>query len=338
MQNFSLHGNWVDLIIILVFIFYLLEGWGRGLLLGLVDLGGFLLSFIGSLKFYNIVADLIVSNFSLSRGIANAAGFLLVGFIFELVFSTLINFLYGKVYPKFIDGLKKQKLYSYSILVNKALGLIPAMGEAVIFVAFILTLLIALPIKGSVKKDIISSRIGGILVAKTQGIESTLNIVFGQAVNETLNFITINPNPQSEEKVNLNFTQKNVSVDETAETTMLNLVNQARVQNGLRGLSLDYRLRDLARAYAKDMFARGYFSHYNPEGQSPFDRMQKAGISFLSAGENLALAPNVDLAFQGLMNSPGHRANILSPEFHKVGVGVMDGGIYGEMFVQEFTN
>jgi len=44
------------------------------------------------------------------------------------------------------------------------------------------------------------------------------------------------------------------------------------------------------------------------------------------------------LAMQGLMNSPGHRANILSPSFHKVGIGVLDAGIYGEMFVQEFTD
>ena len=66
--------------------------------------------------------------------------------------------------------------------------------------------------------------------------------------------------------------------------------------------------------------------------------MDKAGIHFQAAGENLALAPNINLAHQGLMNSPGHRANILSPDFKKVGIGVIDGGIYGEMFVQEFSN
>lgn len=83
---------------------------------------------------------------------------------------------------------------------------------------------------------------------------------------------------------------------------------------------------------------RGYFSHYTPEGLSPFDRMNAAGMSFSFAGENLALAPNVAMAMQGLMNSAGHRANILSPNFGKVGIGVIDGGIYGEMFCQEFTD
>ena len=66
--------------------------------------------------------------------------------------------------------------------------------------------------------------------------------------------------------------------------------------------------------------------------------MQKAGINYQYAGENLALAPSTSLAMQGLMNSPGHRANILSPNFHKVGIGVIDGGIYGEMYTQDFTN
>ncbi len=86
------------------------------------------------------------------------------------------------------------------------------------------------------------------------------------------------------------------------------------------------------------MLARGYFSHYTPEGLSPFDRMAKANIAFIAAGENLAFAPNVTLAMQGLMQSPGHRANILSKDFGRVGIGVLDAGIYGEMFVQEFKD
>jgi uncharacterized protein YkwD len=86
------------------------------------------------------------------------------------------------------------------------------------------------------------------------------------------------------------------------------------------------------------MFTRGYFSHYTPGGVSPFDRMADAGVTYVYAGENLALAPSTDLAMQGLMNSPGHRANILNPNFNKIGIGVIDGGIYGKMYSQEFTN
>jgi uncharacterized protein YkwD len=75
------------------------------------------------------------------------------------------------------------------------------------------------------------------------------------------------------------------------------------------------------------MFARGYFAHETPEGRSPFDRMSADGVKFMTAGENLALAPTLQVAHNGLMKSPGHRANILAKDFGRVGIGILDGGI-----------
>jgi uncharacterized protein YkwD len=115
-------------------------------------------------------------------------------------------------------------------------------------------------------------------------------------------------------------------------------VNNERTSRSLAALAFSDNLAAVARAHCSDMLKRGYFSHYTPEGLSPFDRMTEANIIFNNAGENLALAPNVDLAMKGLMQSPGHKANILSTNFHRIGVGVIDGGIYGEMFCQEFTD
>jgi len=86
------------------------------------------------------------------------------------------------------------------------------------------------------------------------------------------------------------------------------------------------------------MFARGYFAHVTPEGVDPFTRMREAKVSFLTAGENLALAPTLQIAHTGLMNSPGHRENILRPSFGRVGIGIMDGGLHGLMISQEFRN
>lgn len=338
MQFTALHGNWVDLIVILIVLFYVWEGYSRGFFLGLLDVGGFILSFAASLKFYGIFGGLLVENFSLPKGISNAVSFLLLGLLAELIFSHVLYFLYSKIYPR-ISGRMENKLLLRTLnIVDRIFGVLPAVVESAIFTAFILTLFVTLPIQGSIKKDIISSKLGGPLVGKTQGIERELNQIFGQAVNETLTFVTINPNPSSEEKVDLHFTQTIVQVDEAAENTMFRLVNEERTAQGFKPLISSVALKTLARAHAKDMFARGYFSHYNPEGQSPFDRMNKAGITFTAAGENLALAPNIQFAHQGLMKSPGHRANILSPDFGHIGIGVIDGGIYGEMFVQEFTN
>ena len=119
---------------------------------------------------------------------------------------------------------------------------------------------------------------------------------------------------------------------------MVRLVNVERKSRGFSELSVDPLLLVLARKYGANMFQKGYFSHYTPEGKSPFDRMNEDRITYLHAGENLALAPGTEIAHQGLMNSAGHRANILSPNYKKVGIGVMDGGVYGKMYVQEFTD
>lgn len=333
-----LGGNWVDLIIFIILLFYLIFGSSRGFILGFVDLLGFVVSFISALKLYSFFGTLLINNFSLSRGIANALGFFIAGiiseFIFSLVSSLILNKIYSKV-PKLINDKRRMTLLYKA---DKFLGIIPAIGEAVVFTAFILTLLVSLPVQGKIKKDIISARFGSILVAKTQGTERQLNAVFGAAVTETLTFLTINPSPSSSESIDLGFIQKEGKVDSNAENSMLTLVNLERQKFSLPTLDRSEELTSLARDYARDLFERGYFSHYNPEGESPFDRMNRANISYLAAGENLALAPNVVLAYQGLINSPGHRANILSADFGRVGIGVIDGGIYGMLFVQEFTD
>ena len=281
----ALHGNWIDLIIILLLIFYLIGGSGRGLILGFLDLGGFLFSFVSALKFYTLFGNILVDNFSIPRGISNALGFLFAGLFAEIILSFLINLSYNKFYPKIYMHLKKRRYLSFFLKLERSLGFIPVIGEALIFTAFILTLLVSLPIQGAIKKDIVSSKIGGPLVSRTSGIERQLNKIFGEAVNETLTFLTINPNPSSNDKVDLRFSQKDVKIDEAAEQTMLNLLNSERISHGLRHLSLSFQLRDLSRDYAKDMFARGYFSHFNPEGQSPFDRMEKKAIHFTARSE-----------------------------------------------------
>jgi uncharacterized protein YkwD len=118
---------------------------------------------------------------------------------------------------------------------------------------------------------------------------------------------------------------------------MFTLVNKERVKAGLSPLRFNESLRALGRSYAVEMMSHGFFSHTSAIDKStPGERAQKAGVEYQVFGENLAFSPDVYLAHQGLMNSPGHRANILSTEYKEVGIGVIDGGIYGKMFVQEF--
>jgi uncharacterized protein YkwD len=126
-------------------------------------------------------------------------------------------------------------------------------------------------------------------------------------------------------------------VDPKAEQTMFDLLNQERAQHGLATLDWDPRLQEVARAHSEEMWRLGYFAHDSPVHGSPGDRLDTAGISYRAAGENLALAPSVEIAHRGLMRSEGHRANILSPEFTRVGIGVVTTPSGSTMFTQDFT-
>ncbi|RXT08163.1 CAP domain-containing protein [Ammoniphilus sp. CFH 90114] len=121
-----------------------------------------------------------------------------------------------------------------------------------------------------------------------------------------------------------------------AEQQMLTLVNQERQRNGLSALTAHPELTRLARVKSQDMITGNYFSHQSPTHGSPFDMIRNAGVSFSTAGENIAGNQSVDGAHTALMNSPGHRANILSNEYSHIGIGIVSGGAYGNMFTQMF--
>ncbi len=123
-----------------------------------------------------------------------------------------------------------------------------------------------------------------------------------------------------------------------AEQDILRLTNQQRAQNGLGPLTIDPAISAVARAHSRDMSVRGFFDHINPDGLSPFDRMRIGGISFTTAGENIAGGPTSDIIMTNWMNSPGHRANILRNTFGRIGIGVVQDSTYGLMATQDFAN
>ena len=117
---------------------------------------------------------------------------------------------------------------------------------------------------------------------------------------------------------------------------MLDLVNGARAKAGVGALQFDSELQKVARLKAQDMVNLNYFAHESPTYGSPFDMMKQFGISFKSAGENIAGNSSVEGAFNAWMNSEGHRKNILNGNFNYTGIGIVPSKTYGKMFVQEF--
>lgn len=120
------------------------------------------------------------------------------------------------------------------------------------------------------------------------------------------------------------------------EKHAFDLLNADRAKNGLKPLKFNLQLTALGGKYAQDMINRKFFAHNDPDGKTPFDRMKQAGISYSYAGENLAINSNVTTAEQAFMNSPGHRANILSPNYTDVGLGVRYDAKGSAYVVQEF--
>lgn len=113
----------------------------------------------------------------------------------------------------------------------------------------------------------------------------------------------------------------------TMEWRMLKLTNQARKQENLPKLIMQDDLRKVARKHSLDMAKKDYFSHTNLQSHSPQDRLKLKRITEVTSGENLALVRGYKNPTQhahiGLMNSPGHRANILNPSFNCVGIGII---------------
>ena len=130
-------------------------------------------------------------------------------------------------------------------------------------------------------------------------------------------------------------TDATLSLRPEAEREMLDLINRERTENGLPSLEWCSRCAEVARSHSRDMYRNGFFAHEDLSGNGPFDRMQSARIEYAAAGENLALAPRVVDAHEGLMRSADHRANILRSVFDEVGIGIYEGP-YGLMCTQVF--
>jgi uncharacterized protein YkwD len=126
-----------------------------------------------------------------------------------------------------------------------------------------------------------------------------------------------------------------LSEESAAAAQVLKLVNEERAQVGCSPVAANSALTALAQNYSEDMAARGFFDHTDPDGRTPWDRAEKAGISNLG-GENIARGQaDAAAVMDAWMNSPGHRANILNCDFKTLGVGV-EFGSGGPWWTQNF--
>lgn len=317
--------NYVDVILLLVIGLAIWAGWKKGFILGTINLLVWIGSLLSGFVFYQQGGSLLQRFFP-------ALGVWTLPLAFFLVIL-LSRLLLALVFHSFIKNTPHQ---THTHGANRALGIIPGFINGFIYATIVVAILLGIPLMNQLSSKAKESKLVNNLAVNIGWIDDKLSPIFDDAVRQTLS--TRKVDPSSDETVQLNFKVPDGAPRPDLEARMLEMVNAERVKAGLKPLAADPELTPVARAHSQDMFARGYFSHYSPEGKDPFDRMKKAGIKYYSAGENLALGQTLKICHEGLMNSPGHRANILNPSYGRLGVGILDGGSYGLMISQEFRN
>jgi uncharacterized protein YkwD/uncharacterized membrane protein required for colicin V production len=323
----ELHGiHWLDLILMLVLGWYAIDGWRRGCTALCFELLGFALSILLATLSYRTVGLVFDDLFAVPPSYVDAVAFLLVWWIVDLAWPYASSALQARL-P---DRIRFTK-------VNQAICVVPGVMNGVLISCVIVTVMLSFPLPPALKRDASVSIVALTMPEIIRGMDQLLRPALG-VFSSDRSFELLTMQPWSDQFIPLRFRTFDTTADPESEEEMLRAIDLERFKEGLKPLTVDPRLRDVARAHARDMFERGYFAHIDAEGVKPYQRVERAEIPFGVTGENLALAASVPIAHDGLMASPGHRANILRGDFRQVGIGVIDGGIYGKMFVQVFTD
>ncbi len=317
--------NPIDLVLGILILLAVAAGWRRGLLAASAELIALVTSVACAFALYPEAVAWLNRN-GLPLGVWAAPLAVVVVFALIRVGAGLLMFGVLKALPAELHDRRA----------NHALGMLPGAANGLIDATMVALLLLAVPLSEDLTRTVKESVAVNRLAVPAGWAEAKLRPILDPAIDEMLTRLTVEP--ESHESIKLPFTVQTAPPRPDLETQMLAMVNAEREKQGLRALQPDTEATEVARAHSADMFARGYFSHVTPQGEDPFQRMRRGGLRFRAAGENLALARNLPMAHRGLMESPGHRANILQPGFGRVGIGIVDGGRYGVMVTQTFRN
>lgn len=300
-------------------------GYRSGFVSTMYSLASWILAVAAALAFEGPAASFIEAVAGLPKPLAATIGFVLTIIAVEALFSTAG---YLAIRP-IVAVVRRSALGG----VDRILGTVPATIRALFIVALAILTIQALPVSSEVKAAVETSRTARLVNAEVAAFQPQIETFTGQLGGSPLLITRIG----EDETERLDLPDRvELAPDPIAERQLLDLVNEERVQLGLGALAWDERLLPVARAHSQEMFKLKYFSHESPVTGSPFDRLKAAGISYSRAGENLAFAQAVSVAHRALMDSPGHRENILRPEFSRLAIGVINAGTYGRMVTQLF--
>ena len=317
--------NPVDILLLVIVLAGAWAGWARGFVFAALDLLTLAASLAAAFLGYREATEWVARA-------APSLGVWIAPLAFVGIFL-LVHYLLGTLVLKFTLRLPRTV---HGNGLNRFLGIAPGAVNGAIHAVIVAVLALTLPLGARIGTWANASALAPRFAAPAEWVEVQLAPIFDPAVQRITQALTVKP--ESRQSIPLQFRVAKAQPRPDLELQMLELVNAERRAAGLKPVRPDPDLTEVARAHSGDMFSRGYFSHYTPEGTDLSDRLQKARVGYLSAGENLALAPTLYTAHNGLMHSPGHRANILRPQFGRLGIGILDGGTHGLMVTQAFRN
>ena len=315
----------VDLLLALVIVLGAWGGWRRGVLQSGFELVTLAASLVLAFAFYPEPVRWVQGRLAWLGPWLPPLSFILIFVLAQLAISAVLH--------RLVRGVP---LHVQRHVVSRALGVLPGTANGLIHAVVVAAVLTALPLTGTLGLLTREGALGALLVEPAEWLEARLATIFDPAVERVLRARTVPA--ESTEYVKLRFNVRDAPAREALEARMVELVNADRVRIGLSALKSDPELTQVAREHSRDMLMRGYFAHVSPEGEDVGGRLRRHKARYLVAGENLALAQTLTIAHNGLMRSPGHRANILRPQYGRIGIGVLDGGTHGLMVTQVFRN
>ena len=319
--------NWVDLLIVVVVLLGAAAGVRRGFLRGALDLVLVAIGLLAGAVAYRPAAALIGHFIHRSGVVVNVLGFAAVALIVQGVLSLVASIALG-------PPIGLARAFPPLRWLDDVAGVVPGLVKGAVLATLLVLASSLLTLGSGADSALQQSRLTQVLLSRSARVTTWTQ---GRTGLNLADF-TIITEPNGEAGFQLPFRiTSGLTVDQVDEQEMLQLVNDERRSHGLAPLTMDPQLQALARAHSREMFQLGYFSHTSPVSGTVLDRFKAAGIPFTAAGENLAYAPDVTIAHRSLMQSPGHRANILSPDFTRIGIGVVAAPTGGKMFTQDFS-
>ena len=321
--------NPLDILILLIVLISIGAGVRRGFIIGLYDIIVAVIGLIFAALSYELFAAIPAALLDLSQPVNNLTGF----FLACTIIAAPAMFLLRPILRRFrsltgiIPGVHP---------LDRLFGVIPGAVQGVV-IAFVIVLATGF--------FSTSNTVGGWLEDSQFGL-SLYRAGAGRVIDTATNagfdpseFFALTRRSQVGSHVlPFKVSSDDLRVSPEDEAAMLDLLNSERTAVGLPRLDVDAELTAVARLHGIEMFNEGYFSHQSPNSGTPFDRLDSRGITYQVAGENLAFAPTVERAHDGLMDSDGHRANILEGGYRRVGIGVIVSDSHGMMFVQVFAS